>query len=145
MLNSKLGKIQFWLLFTGFHATFLVQHWTGVQGQVRRTANYPDLPGDVTTLNIISTAGSWVLSPSVLLFLWNVYVTWRSGQRVTEDDPWGYCSSLEWVYLLSAAAAHFLPHPADPVRAAGVRPALSAHQDRARVTRARASHPGASR
>ena len=48
-------------------------------------------------------------------------------------------------YLLSAAAAQFLPHPADPVRAAGVRPALSAHQDRARVTRARASHPGASR
>ena len=38
-----------------------------------------------------------MLSLSVLLFLWNVYVTWWSGQRVTEDDSWGYCSSLEWV------------------------------------------------
>ena len=90
MLNSKLGKIQFWLLFTGFHMTFLVQHWTGVQGQVRRTANYPYLPGDVTTLNVISSVGSWVLALSVLLFLWNVYVTWRFGSRVTEDDPWGF-------------------------------------------------------
>ena len=96
MLNNKLGKVQFWLLFIGFHMTFLVQHWTGVQGQVRRTANYPDLPGDVTTLNVISTVGSWLLALSVLLFFWNVYITWRFGEKVTEDDPWGYCSSLEW-------------------------------------------------
>jgi cytochrome c oxidase subunit 1 len=66
-LGSKLGKLNFWLLFIGFNLTFLVQHWTGVQGQVRRTANYPDQPGDVTTLNVISSVGSWVLALSVLL------------------------------------------------------------------------------
>jgi cytochrome c oxidase subunit 1 len=96
MLNSRLGKIQFWLMFIGFNMTFLVQHWTGVQGQVRRTANYPFLPGDVTTLNIISTVGSWILALSILLFLWNVYVTQRFGVQVTEDDPWGFARSLEW-------------------------------------------------
>ena len=32
MLDEKLGKIHFWLLFIGFHLTFLVQHWLGVEG-----------------------------------------------------------------------------------------------------------------
>ena len=32
MLDERLGKIHFWLLFIGFHTTFLVQHWLGVEG-----------------------------------------------------------------------------------------------------------------
>jgi hypothetical protein len=34
--------------------------------------------------------GSWILALSILVFIWNAYVTWRSGTRVTEDDPWRY-------------------------------------------------------
>ena len=30
MLNETLGKWHFWLLFIGFHTTFLIQHWLGV-------------------------------------------------------------------------------------------------------------------
>src|SRR3954447_8993654 len=29
MLNERLGRWHFWLLFIGFHTTFLVQHWLG--------------------------------------------------------------------------------------------------------------------
>ena len=76
--------------------TFLVQHWSGVEGMPRRIANYPLLPGNVTTLNVISSVGSWILALSVLMFFWNMYVTWRYGERVTEEDPWGFGSSLEW-------------------------------------------------
>src|SRR3954451_13112696 len=44
MLNETLGKIHFWSLLIGFHTTFLVQHWLGVEGMPRR---YPDyLPGE---------------------------------------------------------------------------------------------------
>jgi heme/copper-type cytochrome/quinol oxidase subunit 1 len=125
--------------------TFLVQHWTGVQGQVRRTANYLFLPGDVTTLNIISSVGSCVLALSVLMFFWNVYVTWRFGVKVTEEDPLGLLQLAGMGHLLPAAAAQLLPHPADTLRAAGVRPALPAHQDRARVARADANHSRSSR
>jgi cytochrome c oxidase subunit 1 len=123
MLNSKLGKFQFWLMFIGFNMTFLVQHWTGVEGQVRRTANYPDLPGNVTTLNDISTVGSWLLALSVLMFLWNVYITWRFGKRVTEDDPWGYCSSLEWATTCPAPRHNFYRIP----RIRSERPAFDLH------------------
>ncbi|GAA2815686.1 cytochrome c oxidase subunit I [Nonomuraea dietziae] len=32
MLNDRMGKVHFWLLFVGFHTTFLVQHWLGRRG-----------------------------------------------------------------------------------------------------------------
>ncbi|MEN9608342.1 MAG: hypothetical protein RLZZ06_273 [Actinomycetota bacterium] len=95
MLNERLGKIQFWLLFVGFHGTFLVQHWLGVEGMARRYATY--LPGDgFTFLNEVSTVGSVILALSFLPFLWNVYITHRKGVKVTVNDPWGYGRSLEW-------------------------------------------------
>ena len=56
-LDDRVGKIQFWLMFIGYHMTFLVQHWIGVEGMPRRVANYPDLPGNVTVLNQISSIG----------------------------------------------------------------------------------------
>src|ERR1700733_20045 len=123
MLNNTMGKVQFWLLFIGFNMTFLVQHWAGVEGQVRRTANYPFLPGNVTTLNIISTVGSWMIALSVLLFIWNVYVTTRHGAKVTEDDPWGYCSSLEWATSCPPPRHNFYRIP----RIRSERPAFEAH------------------
>jgi cytochrome c oxidase subunit I len=132
MLGSRLGKVQFWLMFTGFHMTFLVQHWTGVQGQVRRTANYPGLPGDVTTLNIISTVGSWILALSILMFLWNVYVTSRFGQKVTEEDPWGYASSLEWATSCPPPRHNFYRMP----RIRSERPAFDLHYPHVQTGRA---------
>jgi cytochrome c oxidase subunit I len=123
MLNSAMGKVQFWFLFIGFNMTFLVQHWTGVQGQVRRTANYPYLPGDVTTLNVISTVGSWLLAISVLLFLWNVYVTTKFAPKVAEEDPWGYSSSLEWATSCPPPRHNFYRMP----RIRSERPAFDLH------------------
>src|SRR6476646_9576909 len=35
-LDERLGKIHFWMLFIGFHTTFLIQHWLGVKGMPRR-------------------------------------------------------------------------------------------------------------
>jgi cytochrome c oxidase subunit 1 len=32
----------------------------------------------------------------MLPFLWNVFKSWRYGEPVTVDDPWGYGNSLEW-------------------------------------------------
>ena len=123
MLNSRIGKIQFWVMFIGFNMTFLVQHWMGVEGMPRRIANYPDLPGNVTTLNIISTVGSWLLALSVLMFFWNMYVTWRHGETVTEEDPWGYCSSLEWATSCPPPRHNFYRIP----RIRSERPAFEAH------------------
>ncbi len=95
MLNERLGKIHFWLLFIGFHTTFLIQHWLGVIGMPRRYASY--LPTDgFTWMNQLSTFGAAILGVSMLPFFINVYITARRGVKVTVDDPWGTSRSLEW-------------------------------------------------
>lgn len=93
MLNDTLGKVHFWLLFIGFHGTFLVQHWLGAAGMPRRYADYAD---EFQGLNEISSIFSLVLGASMLPFFYNVYITWKRGKRVEVDDPWGYGASLEW-------------------------------------------------
>jgi len=95
MLNDRLGKVHFWILFIGFHTTFLVQHWIGVLGLPRRYRTY--LPEDgVTWMNQLSTIGAVLLAISMLPFLYNVWITARRAPKVTVNDPWGYSRSLEW-------------------------------------------------
>ncbi|TDT32744.1 cytochrome c oxidase subunit 1 [Naumannella halotolerans] len=94
MLNERLGKLHFWLIFIGFHTTFLVQHWLGAEGMPRRYADYLSTDG-FTLLNQISTVGSFLLGIGMLPFIWNVWIT-RNAPKVTVDDPWGWGRSLEW-------------------------------------------------
>jgi cytochrome c oxidase subunit 1 len=119
MLNETLGKWHFWLLFIGFHTTFLIQHWIGVVGMPRRYWSY--LPTDnVTWMNQISTVGAASSAVSMLPFFCNVYITAR-GAEVTVDDPWGYGARSSG-RPLPAAAAQLHVHPAHPLGGAGVRP-----------------------
>ncbi|HIY65668.1 MAG TPA: cytochrome c oxidase subunit I [Candidatus Agrococcus pullicola] len=94
-LNEKLGHIHFWLLFIGFHMTFLIQHWIGVVVMPRRYYTYLESDG-VTWMNQLSTVGAMLLAVSMIPFFLNVYLTHRYGEKVTQDDPWGMARSLEW-------------------------------------------------
>src|SRR5699024_3595685 len=95
MLDERLGKIHFWLTFIGFHGTFLIQHWVGNIGMPRRYADYLESDG-FTIFNQISTVFSFILGASVIPLVWNVFKSYRYGEIVTVDDPWGYGNSLEW-------------------------------------------------
>ncbi|WP_347343664.1 aa3-type cytochrome oxidase subunit I [Jatrophihabitans telluris] len=121
-MDERLGKLHFWLTFFGFHTTFLVQHWLGNEGMPRRYADY--LPGDgFTTLNTISTVGSFVLGASMLPFLYNVYKSYRYGEVATADDPWGHGNSLEWATSCPPPRHNFTSMP----RIRSERPAFEAH------------------
>ena len=122
MLDERLGKIQFWLLFIGFQTTFLVQHWLGVQGMPRRYGDYLPVDG-FQTLNVVSTVGSLILGISTLFFLWNVLKTWRSAPKVTVDDPWGWGGSLEWATSCPPPRHNFVSLP----RIRSERPAFDLH------------------
>ncbi|WP_007026205.1 aa3-type cytochrome oxidase subunit I [Saccharomonospora iraqiensis] len=122
MMNEPLGKLHFWLTFVGFHTTFLVQHWLGNEGMPRRYADY--LPSDgFTTLNVVSTIGAFVLGLSMLPFLWNVVRSYRFGDPVTIDDPWGYGNSLEWATSSPPPRHNFTELP----RIRSERPAFELH------------------
>ncbi|MFD6677012.1 cytochrome c oxidase subunit I [Rhodococcus zopfii] len=122
MLDERLGRWHFWLTFIGFHTTFLVQHWLGNEGMPRRYADY--LPTDgFTTLNTISSVGAFILGASTLPFLWNVFKSYRYGQVVTVDDPWGYGNSLEWATTCPPPRHNFYELP----RIRSERPAFELH------------------
>ena len=95
MLDERLAKLHFWLLFIGFHTTFLIQHWLGSEGMTRRYGDYLSTDG-FTVEHTISTVGSYILGISTLPFLWNVWKSYKYGRQVTVNDPWGYGNSLEW-------------------------------------------------
>ena len=122
MLDERLGKIHFWLTFVGFHGTFLIQHWLGNMGMPRRYADYLDSDG-FTLFNQISTIFSFVLGASVIPFLWNVFKSWRYGEVVTVDDPWGYGNSLEWATSCPPPRHNFTSLP----RIRSERPAFELH------------------
>ncbi len=94
MLNERWGKVHFWMLFFGFHLTFLVQHWLGIEGMQRRIADYLPQEG-FEFLNQVSTVGAFLLGISMLPFFWNLWIS-RNAPRVNTDDPWGWGRSLEW-------------------------------------------------
>jgi cytochrome c oxidase subunit 1 len=120
MLNDTLGKIHFWTLFIGFHTTFLVQHWLGVEGMPRRYADYPK---EFEGLNAVSSAGALILGLSTLFFIYNVYTTARHAPRVGVDDPWGFGNSLEWATSCPPPRHNFTAIP----RIRSERPAFDAH------------------
>ena len=126
MLNETLGKVHFWLLFIGFHTTFLIQHWLGVEGMARRYADYMPNEG-FNTGNMVSSVGAFILAVSTLPFLYNVYTTWKSAPLVKTDDPWGYGASLEWATSCPPPRHNFTSIP----RIRSERPAFDLHHPEA--------------
>ncbi|GAC56188.1 cytochrome c oxidase subunit I [Gordonia hirsuta DSM 44140 = NBRC 16056] len=122
MLDETLGKWHFWLTFIGFHTTFLVQHWLGNEGMPRRYADYLASDG-FTTLNVISTVGAFILGLSMFPFLWNIFKSYRYGEVVTVDDPWGFGNSLEWATSCPPPRHNFTELP----RIRSERPAFELH------------------
>ena len=85
MLNDKIGKVHFWLMFIGFNLTFGPFHVLGLQGMPRRIYTYPEGKG-WDFWNFASTIGSFLIAISVLVFLYNV---WHSRKNPhVGDDPW---------------------------------------------------------
>ena len=104
MLDERLGKWHFWLLFVGFNLTFLPQHMLGLLGMVRRIYTYHQ-GGLWEVYNLISSIGSGVMALATLVFLVNVWRTnvFRKGVRAG-NDPW-LADTLEW-YTTSPPPAH---------------------------------------
>jgi len=93
MLRETWGRLQFWLMFVGFNATFWPMHLLGLWGMQRRIVTYPPLPG-WQALNLVATAGAALLGVGVIVFLANIWVSLRRPVPAGAD-PWGGFT-LEW-------------------------------------------------
>jgi len=125
LLSERLGRWHFWLFVIGFNLTFLPMHWAGMLGMPRRIYTYPaDRGWDLW--NLIASIGVPFQAAAILIFLLNVVVSLRRGERAGRD-PWD-AWTLEWATASPPPAYNFesapvvasrrplwdLKHPDDP-------------------------------
>jgi cytochrome c oxidase subunit 1 len=93
MLDDRLGKIHFVLMWIGFNLAFFPQHLLGLAGMPRRIMTYQAGRGWELD-NMISTIGAFIIALSVLIFIINC-IRLRKGE-IAGNDPWEG-DTLEWM------------------------------------------------
>jgi cytochrome c oxidase subunit 1 len=106
MYSEGPAKLAAWMIMVGFNVTFLPQFVLGVLGMPRRYADY--LP-QMTSLNRISTAGSWMLGVGFLIVAWTLARGLKSG-KPAGANPWG-ALTLEWQTASPPPHENFLNEP----------------------------------
>jgi cytochrome c oxidase subunit 1 len=91
MYNERLGRTHFWLTFVAMNVTFFPMHLIGLQGMPRRVADYDPQFED---WNLVISIASFALGASVVLFVYNMVVSWVRGP-VAAANPWR-ALTLEW-------------------------------------------------
>ncbi|MGC4191475.1 MAG: cytochrome c oxidase subunit I [Thermomicrobiales bacterium] len=109
LLNDSIGRVNFWLVFVGFNATFFPMHFLGLEGMPRRYYSYGEGSG-WWFWNAVVSFGALVLGASILLFLYNIAYSLKRGQ-VAGPNPWD-ASTLEWATSSPPPVYNFavIPH-----------------------------------
>jgi cytochrome c oxidase subunit I+III len=108
MMNERLGRWNFWLMFIGFNVAFFPMHLLGLRGMPRRVYTYPAEMG-WGALNLVSSIGGAMVALGVLLFVVNVLHSRRKG-AVAGDDPWR-AGTLEWATSSPPPPGNFATPP----------------------------------
>ncbi|PLX02823.1 MAG: cytochrome c oxidase subunit I [Marinilabiliales bacterium] len=91
MYNKKVANTAFAIFLIGFNILYFPMLILGIMGMPRRYYDY--LP-EFTSLNQISTVGSWITVTGIILMLINLIVAARKGEKAP-DNPWNGIT-LEW-------------------------------------------------
>ena len=110
MMNERLGRWSFWIMFIGFNVGFFPMHIAGLLGMPRRIYTYAagmgwgtGQPGHRRSARSSSRLG-------VLLFLINVCAQSAARRRGAGANPWD-APTLEWADAVAAAAVQLRGHP----------------------------------
>lgn len=104
----QVSKAAFWLIFLGFHGTFLIMHFTGLMGMPRRVFTYEGgLGWDIP--NLISSIGGFVMTAGFALFVIDIVLQTRFGRRFRRN-PWGG-TGLDWAMPTPAPSYNFASLP----------------------------------
>jgi cytochrome c oxidase subunit 1 len=109
MMDERLGRLNFWVLFIGFNVTFFPMHILGLKGMPRRVYTYsPEMGWE--QLNVLATIGAWIIALGGLLFIANLLWSRKNG-AVAGNNPWE-ADSLEWAAASPAPNYNFEYLPA---------------------------------
>ncbi len=110
-LNETWGKVHFALTFLGFNLCFFPMHILGLQGMPRRVAQYDP---QFAPLNVVATAGAFLLALSTVPFLVNAVRSWFWGEKAI-GNPW-HALTLEWTTVSPPPIENW---PGEPVMVSG--------------------------
>jgi cytochrome c oxidase subunit I+III len=108
LLDERLGKVSFWLMFVGFNLAFFPQHTLGLLGMPRRVYTYEAGLG-WESHNLASTIGAYLLGLGILVTLVNWYLSKARGTPAG-NDPWRG-ETLEWYTTSPPAHYNFTTVP----------------------------------
>nr|APZ75600.1 cytochrome c oxidase subunit 1 [Auplopus sp. SJW-2017] len=110
LLNDRLLKAQFLLMFLGVNMTFFPQHFLGLAGMPRRYSDFPDV---YLCWNVISSLGSMIslISYFIMIFcLWESLIMKRIFLVKMCSSHW-----IEWINLKSMSPMPFHTFNESPV------------------------------
>jgi len=99
LLDERLARLSFWLLFAGFNIAFFFEYLLGRLGMPSGVSTYVG-GGHREAYNVLSTAGSGVMAVGIVVLLINVFST----HKRAGNDPW-QGDTLEW-YTSSPPPEH---------------------------------------
>ena len=91
MLNEKLGKIHFAIMFIAFNLLYTPMMIAGFYGMNRHVATYPP---ELAGINEFMSIAGWVLGASFLIMVYNALTALARGP-VAAANPW-QLRTLEW-------------------------------------------------
>jgi len=109
MMSERIGKLAFWIMFIGFNIAFFPMHIAGLLGMPRRIYTYAPEMG-WSTVNLMTSAGSFVLALGILVFLCDLLYSLRRG-KLAGENPWD-AGTLEWSTTSPPPAYNFAVVPA---------------------------------
>jgi cytochrome c oxidase subunit 1 len=107
MMNERLGRLHFWLTFSGAYAIFVPFHLLGVAGHPRRYADslWFEFLRPLDVLHWAATHAALLTAAAQLLFLVNLGWSLRRGERAG-PNPWA-ATTLEWATLTPVPPDNF--------------------------------------
>jgi cytochrome c oxidase subunit 1 len=104
MPSERAGRWSFWMIFLGFHIAFFPMHILGLWGMPRRVYTYPEDMG-WGGLNLLSTAGAFLLAAGIAVYVLNLVVSAKRGVPAG-PNPWSG-GGLEWATSSPPPAYNF--------------------------------------
>lgn len=96
-MSNALGKLHFWSSLVAINGIFFPMFFMGMAGVSRRLYDQSVyMHGKATQpLNVIMSYSAFALAIAQLPFLYNMFVSWKTGKKVESDNPWEG-TTLEW-------------------------------------------------
>jgi len=113
-LNESLGKLHFWLTFSGVYLVFLPMHWLGLltHANLHSGSRIAALAAIVPPVRAFITVAAILLVIAQGVFLFNFLWSLFRGEKVSGRNPWR-ATTLEWNVSSPPPADDF--GAADPV------------------------------